>query len=290
MAGTASTVRSWLLLEDPGPWGRDALLRRAAARTRGSRAPTTVRRRGRPPALDPPDVVEPLERGRDSPASRSAPDPSPRGSSARVCRTSPRRSTSTCPPSAGASGRGSSRSRDRSSSCARTGVATSAAPNAAARSRRRSPPPSRSRRGRAATSAATGSRATSSRSRTGCTSVASGPTRRPGWLARTRTGGSRSSTSGVGRATRCPSRRPSWPSAPRRGSSASTTSCSNAPRRAAASRPRPSPRPSGRFSVSIAVEETPASFLTCHSPVAEPAPAYRTIAIERRPDLDREAP
>ena len=25
MAGTASTVRSWLLLEDAGPWGRDAL-------------------------------------------------------------------------------------------------------------------------------------------------------------------------------------------------------------------------------------------------------------------------
>lgn len=25
MVGTASTVRSWLLLEDPGPWGRDAL-------------------------------------------------------------------------------------------------------------------------------------------------------------------------------------------------------------------------------------------------------------------------
>ena len=48
--------------------------------------------------------------------------------------------------------------------------------------------------------------------------------------------------------------------------------------------------PVGRFSVSIAVEETPASFLTCHSPVAEPAPAYRTISIERRPDLDRDAP
>jgi hypothetical protein len=47
--------------------------------------------------------------------------------------------------------------------------------------------------------------------------------------------------------------------------------------------------PTGRFSVSIAIEETPPSFLTCHSPVAEPAPAYRTIAIERRPDLDREA-
>ena len=48
--------------------------------------------------------------------------------------------------------------------------------------------------------------------------------------------------------------------------------------------------PAGRFSVSIAVEETPPSFLTCHSPVAEPAPEYRTIAIERRPDLDRDAP
>ena len=48
--------------------------------------------------------------------------------------------------------------------------------------------------------------------------------------------------------------------------------------------------PVGRFSVSIAVEETPPSFLTCHSPVAEPAPAYRTISIERRPDLDRDAP
>jgi hypothetical protein len=47
--------------------------------------------------------------------------------------------------------------------------------------------------------------------------------------------------------------------------------------------------PAGRFTVSVAVEETPASFLTCHSPVAEPAPAYRTISIER-PDLDREPP
>jgi hypothetical protein len=48
--------------------------------------------------------------------------------------------------------------------------------------------------------------------------------------------------------------------------------------------------PTGRFSVSIAIEETPPSFLTCHSTVAEPAPAYRTIAIERRPDLDGDAP
>lgn len=48
--------------------------------------------------------------------------------------------------------------------------------------------------------------------------------------------------------------------------------------------------PVGRFSVSIAVEETAPSFLTCHSPVAEPAPAYRTISIERRPELDRDAP
>ena len=48
--------------------------------------------------------------------------------------------------------------------------------------------------------------------------------------------------------------------------------------------------PVGRFSVSIAVEETPPSFLTCHSPVAEPAPAYRTISIERPSDLDRDTP
>jgi hypothetical protein len=48
--------------------------------------------------------------------------------------------------------------------------------------------------------------------------------------------------------------------------------------------------PAGRFTVSLAVEQTPASFLTCHSPVAEPAPEYRTIAIERRPDLDPDAP
>jgi hypothetical protein len=48
--------------------------------------------------------------------------------------------------------------------------------------------------------------------------------------------------------------------------------------------------PTGRFSVSIAIEQTPPSFLTCHSTVAEPAPAYRTIAIERRPDLEGDAP
>jgi hypothetical protein len=48
--------------------------------------------------------------------------------------------------------------------------------------------------------------------------------------------------------------------------------------------------PVGRFSVSIAVEETAPSFLTCHSPVAEPTPSYRTIAIERRPDLDGDVP
>jgi hypothetical protein len=46
----------------------------------------------------------------------------------------------------------------------------------------------------------------------------------------------------------------------------------------------------GRFAVSIAVEEARPSFLTCHSPLAEPTPAYRTISIERRPDLDPDAP
>jgi hypothetical protein len=48
--------------------------------------------------------------------------------------------------------------------------------------------------------------------------------------------------------------------------------------------------PMGRFSVSVAIEESAPSFLTCHSHVAEPAPAYRTIAIIRRPDLDVGAP
>ena len=44
--------------------------------------------------------------------------------------------------------------------------------------------------------------------------------------------------------------------------------------------------PMGRFSVSVAIEESAPSFLTCHSHAAEPAPAYRMIAIVRRPDLD----
>ena len=39
--------------------------------------------------------------------------------------------------------------------------------------------------------------------------------------------------------------------------------------------------PMGRFSVSIAIEESAPSFLTCHSLGAEPAPAYRTIAVVR---------
>ena len=39
--------------------------------------------------------------------------------------------------------------------------------------------------------------------------------------------------------------------------------------------------PMGRFSVSIATEESAPSFLTCHSGAAEPAPAYRTIAVVR---------
>jgi hypothetical protein len=42
----------------------------------------------------------------------------------------------------------------------------------------------------------------------------------------------------------------------------------------------------GRFSVSVAIEESAPSFLTCHSLAAESALAYRTIAIVRRPDLD----
>ena len=44
--------------------------------------------------------------------------------------------------------------------------------------------------------------------------------------------------------------------------------------------------PVGRFSVSVAIEESAPSFLTCHSLAGESAPAYRTIAIVRRPDPD----
>jgi len=37
--------------------------------------------------------------------------------------------------------------------------------------------------------------------------------------------------------------------------------------------------PKGRFSVSIAIEDSQPAFLTCHSHVAEPAPAYQLIAV-----------
>ena len=37
--------------------------------------------------------------------------------------------------------------------------------------------------------------------------------------------------------------------------------------------------PKGRFSVSIAIEDSEPAFLTCNSHVAEPAPAYRVISV-----------
>jgi hypothetical protein len=37
--------------------------------------------------------------------------------------------------------------------------------------------------------------------------------------------------------------------------------------------------PKGGFSVSISIEDSEPAFLTCHSHVAEPAPAYRAIAV-----------
>ena len=48
--------------------------------------------------------------------------------------------------------------------------------------------------------------------------------------------------------------------------------------------------PMGRSSVAVAIEESAPSFLTCHSHAAEPAPAYRTIAIVRLPELDESRP
>jgi hypothetical protein len=190
MAGTASTVRSWLLLEDPGPWGRDAL--------RDARLPERVglelQRRCRAAGVRPL-----LIRRASSNASAAARLWRPRvlrdpfGTRAPVDRAHPAREGSRTPRPR------SARARSRRpawfgpvdgplSWCARTAAATSAVPSAAVRSRRPSPPPSPARRGRAATSAATGSRAISSRSRTACTSVACDPTRPPRWPARTRTG------------------------------------------------------------------------------------------------------
>ena len=67
---------------------------------------------------------------------------------------------------------------------------------------------------------------------------------------------------------------------------ASTTSGSNAPRNAAACRPPSSVRRRGGSRSRSRSRSRLPSFLTCHSHAAEPAPAYRTVAIVRRPDPD----
>ena len=54
MAGTASTVGSWLLLEDPGPWGRDALLDARLPERLGLELRRRCAAAGLPPLLIPP--------------------------------------------------------------------------------------------------------------------------------------------------------------------------------------------------------------------------------------------
>ena len=290
MAGTASTVRSWLLLEDPGPWGRDALL--------DARLPDRVglelRRRcaaaGVRPLLIRRDVVEPPDRGRASPASRSARAPSPRGSSARVLPNV----AEALDLDLAALGRGERPGFEpvegplflvcthgrRDVCCAERGRPLAQALAAAF------PDP------------------TWESSHVGGDRFAGNVVAFPHglYLGRVRP----DEAARVARAYadgRVPLEhlrgRSCYPMPIQAAELALRTQegfeglddlaleRSEARRSVSTSIFR---TPTGRFSVSIAIEETPPSFLTCHSTVAEPAPAYRTIAIERRPDLDGDAP
>ena len=285
MAGTASTVRSWLLLEDPGPWGRDAL--------RDARLPERVglelHRRCRAAGVRPLLIRRASSNASLAASSSERPHVlrDPFGTRAAVDRTHPAsrtsgtRSTSTSPPSDEASGPGSSRSRDRSSSCARTGDATSAAPSAAVRSRGLSPPPfpdatwesshvggdrfagnlvafphglylGRVRSDEAADVARSYVDGRVSLEHLRGRSCYPMPVQAADHALRTREGFDRLDDVVLERTEE------------HEGVSTSTFTT-----------------PKGRFSVSIAIEESAPSFLTCHSGVAEPAPAYRTIAVVR---------
>ncbi len=138
MTGTASTVRAFLLVEHPGPWGVDALrdarlpdglgdsLKRAAAAAKVR--PLLVRRpdrrtgRGRHPGLRSLRAPVALVDRDDSP-DRSAP----------AARSRPRRV------GCGALARPDPVRRNRSSACAPTAATTPAAPSAAGRSPRHWP-------------------------------------------------------------------------------------------------------------------------------------------------------
>ncbi len=248
-------------------------------------------RRRRPPAPDPPRVVERLGRGRASPASRSAPDPSRRGSSAprlpNVARGARPRPARARPGRAAGvrAGRGTALPRVHARASRR--LLRRTRPPARAGARRRLPGPDvgeQPRRRRPVRG---------QRRRVPARAV---PRSRP--ARRGRPGGSR--VRGREGPARAPPRSVVLPDA-RPGGRARAPDAGGArrPRRRRARTHRGAPRRldldlrharrAGSRSPSRSRSRLP-SFLTCHSPVAEPAPAYRTIAIERRPDLDRDAP
>ena len=233
IAGTASTVRSFLLVENPGPWGVDAVRdsrlpaggegRAAGRRGPGQGAPAAD------PALPPPGsphglpgVRRPGRPRRELAADRRA----------RPCRgparPRPRR------PGRGPVARAGADRRARSSASAPTASTTPAAPRRAGRSRRRSRRPTPRRPGRSPTSAATASRATPWCCPTASTSAGSTPSRPSPRPPTCSAGGCPSTCCAAGRAcrwrrrqprSRCSatSTRPRWPPSACCGSGAPAT-------------------------------------------------------------------
>ena len=290
LAGTASTIRHWLLIEHPGPWGRDGLLdARLPARARDATSAPSKRRTGARVLL----IRKP---GRVAPSTTTAPcsaSPSTRATRGWASRasTGSRTRSASIPATAARSAairrraalRGLHARTARSVLC-RTRTAARAA------ARRLVPRPSP---GRARTSAATGSPATSWPSRTGCTSGASSPSEGPEIARGVRRGPDRraSTATAAGRATR---------------------SHVQAAERAASGAPRPRPdrrrrrrqrsdRRGDRAEVVFATERGPHRVrlerslgapmrLTCHASSEEAPPIWRTLEIEsrRRRRLDHE--
>ena len=158
LAGTASTVRAFLLVEHPGAVGRGRAPRRAAA-GRGRRRLAAAARAAKVRVLL-------VRRPRSAQAGRRAPGSSRRTPIRRRRGSRPPLltdlagacSTSTWPRSAPGARPDWRRTTGRCSASAPTAGTTRAAPSAGGRSRRRSTGPTPTRRGRSRTSAETGSR------------------------------------------------------------------------------------------------------------------------------------
>ena len=177
LAGTASTVRAFLLVEHPGPWGADVLRDTRLPDGVGSRLAAAGPGREGAGAVRPP-ARAPYRRRTAPGSSRRTPTrprrgPRPPSSTARGgC------STSTWPRSAPAARPASRRTTGRCCASAPTGGTTRAAPSAAVRWPRRWPRPTPTRPGRSRTSGETGSRRTCWCSRTGSTTARSTRRRR----------------------------------------------------------------------------------------------------------------